>query len=88
VNTRSTLLNKQFCELHDGCQTTMSGIRIGDDWSQVVDVPQLLTIGSGCGDALLSLLAIVEHLRHEQMANLVRYGCLLGLVKLKFTNRQ
>ena len=32
VNTRCTLLDKQLCELHDGCQTSMSGIRIGDDW--------------------------------------------------------
>jgi hypothetical protein len=88
MDTSSSLLNKQLCELHDGGQTSMPCIRIGDDWSQVIDVLQFLAVGFRCSDALLSLLAIVEHLRHEQMANLVGYGCLLGSVKLNLTDRQ
>ena len=88
MDTRCTLLDKQLCELHDGCQASMSGIRIGDDWPQVIDVPQFLAVCFRRSDTLLSLLAIVEYLRHEEMANLVGYSCLLGLVKPNFADSQ
>lgn len=77
VNTSSTLLNEQFREFHDGCQSTVTGICISDDGSQVVNLAQLRTVGLGCSDALLALLSIVEQLRLEKVANLVGNGGLL-----------
>ena len=31
VDTRSTFLDEQLCELHDGCEASVSSIRISDN---------------------------------------------------------
>lgn len=74
VDTGSTLLNEELGELHDGSKTTVTGIGIGNDGAEVVVVVELLTLGLGDGETLLALLAVVEELSHEEMANLVGDG--------------
>lgn len=80
VNSGCSLLNEQLGELHDGSQTTVAGVSIGDDGTQVVDVGQLGAVGFGGGGyAFFALLAVVEELGHEEVADLVGNGGLEGL---------
>jgi hypothetical protein len=79
VYTSSTFLNEQLGKLHDGCKTAMSRIRIGYDWSQEVGVGNIRAVCFWRGEALFALLSIVEELRHEKVADLIRYGGLLAL---------
>jgi hypothetical protein len=51
----------------------MSRIRIGDDRSEEVSIGKLRTLGLCGGEALFTLLSVVEELCHEKMANLVRH---------------
>lgn len=74
VNTSSTLLDEELGQLHHSSQTTMSSIRIGNDGAEVVDVGQLGSLRFGDAQALLSLLSVVEQLRHEEVADLVGDG--------------
>ncbi len=76
VNTSSTLLNKELGELHDGGETAMAGVGIGNDGTEVVNVGELGTLALGDTETLLALLAVVEELGHEQVANLVGDGSL------------
>lgn len=80
VNTGSTLLNEELGELHDGGKTTVTGIGIGDDGTEVVDVGELGALRLGNGETLLTLLAVVEKLGHEEMADLVGDGSLVQSV--------
>lgn len=41
VNTCCSLLHEQLGQLHDGCETTMTSVRICNDRSEVVNVLQL-----------------------------------------------
>lgn len=77
VNSSSTLLNEELGKLHNGSQAAMAGVSVGNDGTQVVDVCKLGALGLGNADALLALLAVMEELGHEQVANLVWYGSLL-----------
>lgn len=76
VYASCTLLDEELGELHDRRKTSMSSIRISNDWSQVVDIGEFGAIGLCRAETLLALLSVVEELCHEQMANLVRYSCL------------
>lgn len=79
MNTSSSLLNKQFCQLHNGSQSSMSGISICDDGAEVVDVGELGAVDFRFGrHTLFSLLAVVEELSHEEMADFVWHGGLKG----------
>lgn len=73
---RSALLNKQLRELHDSCQTAVTGVCISNDWSQVVNLLKLRAVGCRCSNALFALFSVVEQLSLEEMTNLVRYSCL------------
>ena len=79
VNTSSTLLNEELGELHDGGKTTVTSVGIGNNRSQVIEVVETGTLRLGDGETLLSLLAVVEELGHEKVADLVRDGG-LGIV--------
>ena len=72
VNTSSTLLDKELGELHDSCQTTVTGVCICNERSQEVDVWCLRLVGRA--ETLFALLAVVEELGHEQVADLVGDG--------------
>lgn len=75
MNTSSSLLNEEFCELHDGSESSVSGISVCDDGAEVVDIGEFRTIGFGfCGYAFFTLFAVVEELGHEEMANFVWDG--------------
>ena len=74
VDTGGTALDEQLGELHDGGQTTVTGIGIGNDGTEVVDVGDVGALALGGGDALLALLPVVEQLGHEQLVDLVGDG--------------
>lgn len=76
VNTSSTTLNEQLGELHDSGKTTVTGIGIGDDRAQVVDIGNLLTLIPGCGDTLFTLFPVVEQLSKEKLVDLVGHSVL------------
>jgi hypothetical protein len=82
VNTSSTLLNEELGELHDGGQTTMSGIGISNDWAEVIDVGHASAVSLGGGSTLLALLAVVEKLCHEELVHFVGDGGLSLLVMI------
>lgn len=71
MNTSSTTLNEQLGQLHDSGQTTMTGVCISNDGTQVVNVGNLLALVLGCGDALLALFPVMEQLSHPEVVDLV-----------------
>ena len=71
VNPSGTLLDEELGQLHNGRQTAVTSIGIGDDGSEVVDVGELGALGLRCRQTLLTLLSVVEELCHEQMRYLV-----------------
>jgi hypothetical protein len=72
---RCSLLYEQFRELHHGCQTTMSSVRICDDGAEIINVGELGAVRFGFrGDAFFTLLAVVEELGHEEMGDFVWDG--------------
>jgi hypothetical protein len=74
MNTSSALFDEHLGELHDGSQTTMAGISIGDDGSQEIGVGEFGSLGLGDGEAFLALLPVVEELGEPQMIDLVGDG--------------
>jgi len=82
MDTSSPLLNEQLRQLHDGSQTSVSGISICDDGTEVVDVLELGAVGFRFGHySLFSLLAVVEELGHEEVADFVGDGGLELIVR-------
>jgi hypothetical protein len=77
VDAGSALLDEELGQLHDGRQAAVASVGVGDDRAQVVDVGELRALRLGRRQTLLALLAIVEKLGHEQVADLVGDG---GLV--------
>ena len=78
VNTSSTLLDKQLGELHDSGETTMTGISVCDDGTEIIDVLEVGTLGFWYRETLLTLFSVVEELSHEEVADLVGDGGLDG----------
>lgn len=74
VNTSSTLLNEELGELHDGGETTVTSVGIGNDGSEVVEVVEVGALRLGDGETLLALLSVVEELGHEEVTDLVGDG--------------
>src|SRR4051812_3695092 len=72
MNTSSTLLDEQLCQLHDRGQASMAGVSIRNNGSQVIYIGEFGTLCFRLGThTLLSLLAIVEELCHEEVSYLV-----------------
>lgn len=71
VNTSCTLLHEELGELHHSSQTTVSGVSISDNGSEVIDVVELRSLARWGAEALFALLAVVEQLSHEQVVHLV-----------------
>jgi hypothetical protein len=72
VYTSSSLFNEQLSELHDRCQSTMSGIRICNNRTEVVNVLKLGAIRFRLGHySLFALFAVMEELCHEKMSDLI-----------------
>ena len=76
VNTSSTSLDEQLGQLHDSSQTTVTGIGIGNDGAQVIDVGQFRALVLGGCDALLALFPVMEQLSKEELVDLVGDGVL------------
>lgn len=71
VDSGSASLDEQLGQFHNSSETTMAGISIGDDGTQVVDVRQLAPLVLGGCDAFLALFPVMEQLCHEQLVYLV-----------------
>jgi hypothetical protein len=82
MDASSTLLDKELGQLHDSRQTAVASIGIGNDGAEVINVGELCALVLGHRQAFLPLLAVVEELSHEQVANLVRDGGLFLPVNL------
>lgn len=74
MNTSSTALDKHLGQLHNGSDTTVTSVSVGNDGTQIVDLGSLCTFLGGHGQTSLALLAVVEELSKEKMLNLVRNG--------------
>ncbi|KAJ6443327.1 protein kinase SNF1 [Purpureocillium lavendulum] len=74
VDAGGTLLDEELGELHDGREAAVARVGVGDDGPQVVDVGEGAALRLGRREALLALLAVVEELRHEEVADLVGDG--------------
>jgi hypothetical protein len=72
VNASSTLLDEELGELHNSSKTTVASICISNERSQEVDVGCLRLVWRA--EALFALLAVVEELSHEEVADLVGDG--------------
>jgi hypothetical protein len=79
VDSSSTLLNEELGELHDGGESSVSGVGIGDVGAEVVDVGGGSTLGGGEVGASLTLLSVVEELGHEEVLDLEGNG-VVGVV--------
>jgi len=76
VNTSSTALNEELGQLHDGSQATMTGIGIGNDGTEIVDVGDVGALVLRGGDTLLALFPVVEKLCHKELVDLAGNGVL------------
>ena len=74
VDAGGALLDEELGELHGGGQAAVARVGVGDEGPEVVDVGQAGALGLGDAEALLALLAVVEELGHEEMADLVGDG--------------
>ena len=70
VDTGGTLFDKELGELHDGSETAVTSVGVGNNGTEVVDDGRLgALLGREVG-SLLALLAVVEELCHEEVLNL------------------
>lgn len=75
VDTGGTSLDEHLGELDDGSKTSVTGVGIGDDGSQVVDGGgELGSLGLRQRQSLLVLLSVVEELGKPQVLDLVGDG--------------
>jgi hypothetical protein len=78
VNSGGSTLNEELGELKDGGQSSVSGVGIGNDGTEVVDVGLGGTLLNGGRETLLTLLAVVEKLGLEEVLDLVGDSVLRG----------
>ena len=69
-----TLLDEHLSELEDSGEATVSGVGVGDDGAEVVDVSGLGGFGRGEVGAGFALLAVMEELGLEEVLYLVWHG--------------
>lgn len=81
VNASSSLLDEQLGELHDSGETTVTGVCVRNKRSQEVNVGSFRLVRRA--KTLLTLLAVVEELGHEQMADLVGNSCVRIVCKIR-----
>lgn len=81
VNASSSLLDKELGELHDSGETTVTGVCVRNKRSQEVNVGSFRLVRRA--KTLLTLLAVVEELGHEQMADLVGNSCVRIVCKIR-----
>lgn len=74
VDAGGALLDEELGELHDGRETAVARVGVGDDGSQVVDVGELGASLFGDAQAFLALFPVVKELGHEQVGDLVRHS--------------
>lgn len=83
VDTSCTLLNEELGELHDGGQTTVTGVGIGNDGTEVVDIGELGALRGGGRQTLVTLFAVVEKLGHEKVLHLVGHSGVRVVCKIR-----
>jgi hypothetical protein len=79
VNASCPRLDEQLRQFHDGCKTSMTGIRIRNQGAQEIGIGELATLGFWCAKTLFALLTVVEKLREPEVLNLVRDSSLTRL---------
>src|SRR5438046_8691604 len=77
VDTVSTLCDKQPCQLHNGCEASMASIGISNYRTEEVRICNLSSICFRCRDPFLTLLSVMENLRHKEVLNFVWYSILM-----------
>jgi hypothetical protein len=81
VDSCSTTLNEELGEFHDGGETAMAGISIGNDGAQVVDIGVVDALLDRSAQAFLALFAVVEELCFEEVFDFGRDGVLSWIVQ-------
>jgi hypothetical protein len=81
VNASSSLLDEKLGKLHDSSKTTVTGICVRNKRPQEIDVGSFRLVRRA--KALFTLLAVVEKLGHEQMADLVGNSCVWVVCKIR-----
>ena len=81
VDSCSTALNEELGEFHDGGETAMAGIGIGNDGAQVVDIGVADALLDRSAQAFLALFAVVEELCFEEVFDFCRDGILSRVVQ-------
>lgn len=74
LNPCGTLLNEHLGELEHGCEASMAGVCVGDNWAEVIDVRSF-----GCDfwseiGARFALFLVMEELSLEEVFDFVRDG--------------
>ena len=67
VDTGSTLLDKHLGQFHDGGESSVSSVGVGDNRSEVVDSGSRGSLSGSEVRSRFSLLSVVEELGHEQL---------------------
>ena len=79
MNTRSTRFDKELDELHDCTQSSMSGITIGHNGSEIIhEWSRLLTVKE-CLGTFIVLTTVMMKLGAYQLIHLVGY-CIHGII--------
>lgn len=60
VNSRRAALDEELRQLHDGCETAVASVCVGDDGPQKVCLCNAAATCFWCRDPLFSLLSIVK----------------------------
>ena len=66
----------------------MASIGVRNDWSEVVDVGNLVSLGFWGANTFFSLLSVMEELCHEKVLYFVRYGILKPLSVLNLSGQE
>ena len=70
VNSRGSAFDKHFSEFHDGGETAVTGVGVGDDGTEKVYVRCLCAFFGGHVHSRGTLFSVVEELCHEQVFDL------------------
>mmetsp|Transcript_21902 Transcript_21902/g.60986 ORF Transcript_21902/g.60986 Transcript_21902/m.60986 type:complete len:225 (-) Transcript_21902:421-1095(-) len=83
MHTRGAGLYEHLREFHDGAQSTMASVAVGNNWSQILDLGSGALIAKQLATALLVLTSIMEELGADQLIHLVwdRVGWIIRKVR-------
>ena len=71
VDAGGALFDEELGEFHDGCETAVAGVGVGDEGTHVIDIRNIGSLLFRRSQAFFALFAVVEELRHEEMLDFV-----------------